>query len=292
MENPILVQLNWRYETFLKCLDTEKLDFKAYYNSIYEYIDVIEKRSEFQKIIEADAQAIKDQVEKIEADKSIDQNERKELVQRIKDFSFSDRYDYVRKKIYLPMHEYMHTGKKNLVGAVLTNDWPYDGFGTSMFGAGVFYVFGAKDKAKMEIINFQYHDNIRLFKEHVQRLHTVLTNVIIGLQESVLKEADRVQIVIDEKNGIYQSGNEQAVYAIGKRSKRFKLIKYLLSKDDCRLSELEEVTKQDDTVVMNAVPEINRLFRKNTGLVHDLILHNDTSGYSLNKQAFDIVLEQ
>ncbi len=293
MENPILTQLNYRYESFLKCLDTEKLDFKAYYNSIYEYIEVVENRPELQRIIEVDAQAVKCQIEKIEADKEIDARERKELIHRIQEFSFSDRYSYVRKKVYVPMHDYMCTGRKNLVGAILTNDWPYNGFGTSMFGAGVFYTLGSKEKAKMEIINFQYHDGIKLFKENVQRIHTSLTNAIIYLQKvSGPATPDKICIIVDEKKGIYQSGKEQNAYGIKKDSMRMMLIKNLISKDNCSVKELMEITEQTKNVTVKSVLEINELFRENLHLTDDLILHLKTGGYSLNKEVFDIVVNQ
>ena len=68
MDNPIITHLNWRYEAFLKCWEAENFDFKAYYNSIYEYMDVIEKRSELRKIIEADMRAVQNQIEKIDSD--------------------------------------------------------------------------------------------------------------------------------------------------------------------------------------------------------------------------------
>ena len=95
-------------------------------------------------------------------------------------------------------------------------------------------------------------------------------------------------IIIDEKKGIYEQSNDKAVYAISKISKRFNLIKYLQTKDNCQIAELAGLKHQTDKDTMKAIKLINKLFRQNTGVPFDLISHNDTSGYSLNKTELDI----
>jgi hypothetical protein len=130
----------------------------------------------------------------------------------------------------------------------------------------------------------------------MEQLHTMLIPQLLEIctrpKEVATVESSKYKIIMSERNGIYQSGNEKAVYSIGKWTKRFRLIKYLLSKDGCRLSELENAINQPGPVVMRAIEDINRLFIDNTGIGHVLILHNDTIGYHLNKQKFEIILEK
>ena len=126
----------------------------------------------------------------------------------------------------------------------------------------------------------------------MEQIHTLLIPQLLEIctkkpENIVVKNALPV-IIIDEKKGIYEQSNNKAVYSISRISKRFNLIKYLQTKDNCQIAELANLKRQTDKDTMKSISEINRLFRKNTGLNIDLICHSTNNGYSLNKSELEI----
>lgn len=102
------------------------------------------------------------------------------------------------------------------------------------------------------------------------------------------KTPEKVSITIDSKKGIYQTNNIKKIYQIKIPSKKFLLIKHISSNDKVSLSEFVEELKQDKTVIMKAIKEINNDFMKKLSVSNPLIIRLDTSGYSINKDKFDI----
>ncbi len=99
---------------------------------------------------------------------------------------------------------------------------------------------------------------------------------------------DKISITIDKKKGIYKIDNPSKIYKIKIPSKKFSLIDILLKKEKISLSNLSKELSQTSTVVMKAVKEINVNLKENLSISDDLIIRLDTSGYSLNKDSFDI----
>ena len=296
----VVQQLELKYGKFIEQRERDNALYS--FGPAYEYLVIIETRPRVREIIENDRLSTDTKRQEILA-QELPPEDKERMVNKINRSSLSFCYSEVYRDVYIPMMKYK-TALQPLSHTEMVGSTKLfrERFVSVIYAVGAFLVrtFSSYDKKDIDtassMAKIEYTFTQRKYETYMERIHAALIPRLLEIctrpkevaTVTILKDT----IVISEKKGIYQSGNEQAVYAIGKRTKRFKLIKYLLSKDDCKLSELEAVTNQEDTVVMKAVLEINRLFREKTGLVHDLILHNDTSGYSLNKQAFEIVLEQ
>jgi hypothetical protein len=127
-------------------------------------------------------------------------------------------------------------------------------------------------------------------KLHAGLVKKALELPVIKFQDEIAD--DRIKVIIDDSNGIYQEGKEQLAYSIERISKRMKLIKHLVGKNNCSLAELNRITKQDKVVTMKSIPEINELFRSKLNLNDDLILSIDTGGYSINKEVYSVTIRQ
>ncbi|MEI6296074.1 MAG: hypothetical protein WCO84_00305 [bacterium] len=101
----------------------------------------------------------------------------------------------------------------------------------------------------------------------------------------------KTPIIINDKKGIYRLDKPELFYGVKNPSKRFDLIIYLSCKDKVSVSELAKETKQGQAVIMKEIKNINSIFRKKLAVVSDLIKHIETSGYSLNKDDFDIKIQ-
>jgi len=296
----VVQQLELKYNSFLKERNYE--DVINSFQPAYEYLVIIETQPMVKEIIEKDRLDVNVKIQEVMA-QNLPPADQEVIINRLNKSSLSFSYYEVYRDVYIPMMKYKTSLKPlshtDLVGATKLHREKIIGT-IHALAMSVYRVFKPLDEREADtalaMAKIEYTFTQRKYRIFMERIHTMiiprLLEVCTKPEVTPLLENPKTKIIISEKNGIYSASNEQSVYPIGNRTKRFKLIKHLLSKDDCRLSELEDITNQVDTVVMNSVPEINRLFRENTGLVHDLILHNDTSGYSLNKQAFDIILEQ
>ena len=218
---------------------------------------------------------------------------------RIEDQSYSFGYDKINKRIYLPMNNYKESPtlspKEALTGRALTvkeNSKNNAEYFTDIFFSSV---FGDFEPAKVFWTRFKYHFSIDDIAVYMEKLHAGLVKKtlelpVIKFQEE--KVSDRIKIVIDDNKGIYQDGKEQLAYSIERISKRMKLIKHLVAKDNCSLSELNRITRQDKVVTMKSIPEINELFREKLQLIDNLILSIDTGGYSINKDVYTVMIKR
>lgn len=103
----------------------------------------------------------------------------------------------------------------------------------------------------------------------------------------------KIQIVIDDKKGIYKSDKPESCYKIQNPSARFDIVKSLFSEDKISLSKLSEIAKhKSSSLTIKEVKKINDCFRKalSLGIGSDLIISINTGGYSLNRDKFDITL--
>ena len=296
----VIQQLELKYAKFLRQRERDNALYS--FEPAYEYLTIIETQPVIKEIIDHDRVETAQKWREI-VQQNLPHEDLERSINKINRSSLSYFYAEIHRDVYVPRNMYKNSviplTQTEIIGGTKLFREKFVSF---MYSIGVFILklFRKVDNKELEAVSalakIEYTFTQKKYETYMEKIHAMLIPRLLEIctkpKEIATVATLKDKIVISEKKGIYQSGNEQAVYSIGKRTKRFKLIKYLLSKDDCRLSELQEATKQDDTVVMNAVPEITRLFRKNTGLSHDLILHNDTSGYYLNKQDFDIVLEQ
>ena len=282
----VVSQLDQKYQQFLKALDRNS--FYDIFRSVYEYLDIIHGQKDLQKILDAERKEIEDKKKVVNSDEK-----------RIDDQSYSFGYDKINKRIYLPMKNYKESPtlspRESLTGRALSvkeqskNNAEYF---TDIFFSSV---FGDFEPAKVFWTRLKYHFSIDDIAVYMEKLHAGLIKKtlelpVIKFQEE--KAGDRIKIVIDDQKGIYQEGQEQLAYSIERISKRMKLIKHLVAKDNCSLSELNRITRQDKVVTMKSIPEINELFREKLQLTDDLILSVDTGGYSINKDVYAVIIKR
>jgi hypothetical protein len=293
----VISQLDRKYQEFLNALD--KKSFYGIFRSIYEYFDIIHGQKNLQKMIDEEKQRTEEKKRLITSDIKLTEKDKKEATKRIEDQSYSFGYNKLNERIYLPMRNYKESPtlspKESLTGRALTvkevskNNAEYF---TDIFLSSV---FGDFEPAKVFWTRIKYHFSIDDIAVYMEKLHAGLVKKslelpVIKFQEE--KADDKVKIVIDDQKGIYQEGKEQFAYSVARISKRMKLIKHMVSRDNCSLSELNRITKQDKVVTMKSIPEINELFRAKLNLNDDLILSIDTGGYSINKDVYAVTIKQ
>lgn len=90
-------------------------------------------------------------------------------------------------------------------------------------------------------------------------------------------------IFIDDKKGIYKPTGE--TYAISRG--RLEVVLYLRDKEKASLAQLKKLRGWTDQVVSQSIKNINDTFHNKIDK-KDLIIHGNTSGYSLNTDVFEI----
>ncbi len=201
--------------------------------------------------------------------------------------------------MYIPMMKYKKSydllTPKDITGNTAVRHEKFFNFmaNTLKYITKIFHLTDRKDSdidVGFAIGKIEYTFNQEKYHVYMNRIHTLLTQKLLEIhtQKSFGTESSKIHIIIDGKKGIYQANNDKRSYKIDKISKRLKLIKYLATKDNCRIWELEGFLHQTKSSIITAIAGINKKFRESTDLVNDLVIHIDTGGYSLNKEIFDI----
>ncbi len=299
----LISQLDHKYEQYKKNISEHFIDSDTLvFESAYDYFCITEKQPKIKEILEKDRQDLeKNKKEIVKKNKSSETQ--KEFLESAEFNSLSFCYDEVLKVVYLPMTKHKKSqnplSEKDIVGDTQLLS---ERFLNTMNFLVVGFVKLCKIPIKKDVeartalYKMAYNFKRPKYPLYMEQIHKLLVPQLLEIytqkpEVSVVKNALPV-ICIDDKKGIYCELNPKAVYAISRISKRFNLIKYLQTKGYCKIDELAELKNQKDTDTMKAITEINRLFRKNTGLNIDLINHSDTSGYSLNKTELDIKMMQ
>lgn len=284
-----IITLKTRYETALQS-DSDP----SFYQNIHAYIDQIVKTPELSEIIDQSAKEYDTKHREIWGNKKCatdkEADEKEEQTHRLEQFSlYAKDYAFLYERIYNFIEEYKNHTEPD--------ERPYSAAIIMLRGIG-----GIKtnlwSKKTLDQCSKMYTDKRKFYEDRLRRFHCDFLSALEKIQSQEIeekyipKEKAKPVIFIDDRKGIYQKFNEQSVYGVKKISKRFKIIKHLLTKDYCSISELSNLTHQQDHVCMKAISEINRLFREKAGQVDDLICHNDTVGYFLNKDSFEIHINQ
>ncbi len=290
-------QLDQKYREFINALEMKV--FHNTFKSVYEYFDIIQSQKDLLKILDVERQEIEGKKKVVDSDIASSVNDKKETIKRIEDQSFSFGYDKINERIYLPVKKYKESltlsPKESLTGRALAVKEQSRNIGEYLTDIFFSSLFGDIEPAKVFWTRIKYHfftDNVAVYME---KLHSGLIKKKLELPviEFKVEEADdRIKIVIDDNRGIYQDGKEQMAYSIERISKRMKLIKHLVTRDNCSLAELNRVTRQDKVVTMKSIPEINELFKSKLDLSDDLILSIDTGGYSINKDIYAVTIKR
>jgi hypothetical protein len=273
----VISHLDQKYSEFLAAI--EKHSLPKISRAVYEYFDIIQGQKTIQKILETNRQEIATKKVIVNSGTSSTQDSRDEIIRRIDRNSLSYSHDLIYNKMYAPMKAYKestdHDDEKVLTGMSL------------LFQNGSISekLMGTWDQFKL----YCALDDLIIWME---RIHATLVKKLLEIEKPepviAFDAPAKIRIMIDDRKGIYQAGKEQAAYGVEKGSKRMKLIQRLISKDNCGIAELEEITHQSTSVTIKAMKSINELFRENLHLTDDLILSLKTGGYSLNKDIFDI----
>lgn len=277
----VISQLDQKYAEFLDAIKRPSLPKTS--RAVYEYFDIIQGQKSVQKILEADRQEIATRKAIVNSGTSSTQDSRDEIISRIDKNSLTYSHDLIYNKMYVPMKAYKestdHDDEKVLIGMSL-----------------LFQNESISEKLMGTWEQFKLYCALDDLVIWMERIHATLVKKLLEIEkpESVIAfdAPNKIKIVIDDRKGIYQAGKEQNAYGIKKDSMRMVLIKHLISKDNCSINELINLTEQTKNVTVKSVLEINELFRENLKLTDDLILHLKTGGYSLNKEVFDIAIQQ
>jgi len=293
----VISQLDQKYSQLLDALNRKS--FYDIFRCVYEYFDIIQDQKDLLKIIDTERQKIEDKKKVVNSDEAMPVKDKKETVKRIEDQSFSFGYDKINNRIFLPIKKYKESltlsPQESLTGRALTVKETSKNTGEYLTDIFFSSVIGDIEPAKIFWTRLKYHfftDNIAVYME---KLHSGLIKKKLELPVIIFngeKSDDKIKIIIDDNKGIYQEGQEQLAYSVARISKRMKLIKHLVAKDNCSLSELNRITRQDKVVTMKSIPEINELFREKLQLTEDLILSVDTGGYSINKDVYAISIKR
>jgi len=272
----LITQLDKKYQDFNGSFSDRAYKFSFDY--AYAYFEILEQQPRLKEIIGKD--------------KENNQGN-----------SLSFYYAELHRDIYLPMSKYKvshFTPPQDIIGD--TQIYPHFRLMISLWLAKhivrLFPFLKTKDRDFNSYVAIQkIIHNIRQKKYQIYfiQLHQALIPLILKISSETDKgsfkiDDTRIKIFIDDKKGIFKADNDQLSYPIKRKTKRMKLIKHLVGKDDCGVVELAKETNQFKETIMKEITEINRLFRHNLDVADDLIIHHDTGGYSLNKKSFDITL--
>jgi len=298
----LIAQLDQKYSEYRKNLHNEHIDSDEYiFYSAYDYFCITETQPKIKEIVKNDRQDIeKKKQEIIKQNESVDiQNE---LIRKIESQSLSFCYGEILRDLYIPMTKYKNSSKllsaKDIIGET---ELYRKRFLDILYSALKKFVqfFNITDRKDLDM-HFALWKIINNFKQkkysvYMERINNLLIPQLLKLHTQKQEiETTKTALIIDSRKGIYEKSNEKLAYSVGKNSKRFKIIKYLLTKDGCSISELADLVHQTKIShsTMRSILEINRLFRKNTGQSYDLICHNDTIGYFLNTDKFEFQLKE
>jgi hypothetical protein len=276
----LIAELNHKYSEFLTAIERHSLCRTS--RAVYEYFDLVQGQKTIQKILETDRQEIATRKAIVNSGTSSTQDSRDEIVRRIERNSLTYSHDLIYNKMYAPMKAYKestdHNDEKVLTGMSLLFQ------NESISGK----LMGTWDQFKL----YCALDDLVIWME---RIHATLVKKLLEVEKPepviAFDAPNKIKIVIDDRKGIYQADKEQNAYGIERDSNRMKLIEHLISKDNCGIAELEEITGQARNVTIKSIAKINELFREYLHLVDDLILSLKTGGYSLNKDVFDIIVK-
>lgn len=123
-------------------------------------------------------------------------------------------------------------------------------------------------------------------KHHITYSFSVDENKLLTAvnQKDKPESVEKITINIDEKTGIYLSDGELN-YPI--HGKRFDIVEALFE-GEASGSDLKKITGWSASDVSRSISKLNKLFKEKLKMVNNLIDHNPTGGYFLNRVHYEI----
>lgn len=103
-------------------------------------------------------------------------------------------------------------------------------------------------------------------------------------QKDKAENIEKIEINIDKKTGLYLSDGELN-YPI--HGKRFEIVETLLE-GEATGDYLKKMTGWTASDVSRNISKINKLFKENLKVTHNLIIRNVTGGYTLNRENYQL----
>lgn len=295
----LISQLDQKYEKYQQNLINNHngdLDEDIFY-IVYDYLCITEKQPKIREIIEKDRKDTEIKIKKI-----IQQNDSKEvqrdLRKRIENNSLSFCYDQIFRDVYVPRNKVQNSAillsPDEIIGETKIH-WKEFWDTIYFILKGIARFFTDRKDLSMNITLQQIIHSFasqKKYSMYFETIHTALKPQLLEIHTQNKEPLDKkISIILDNRKGIYQEDNDQKAYGIGKGTKRFKLIKFLKTKE-CKISILADYLHQENQAIMTSILDINRLFREKAEQSFDLILHNDTIGYFLNTDKFEIKMKE
>lgn len=300
----LISQLDQKYEKYRQSLINNNhgdLEEDIFY-SAYEYFCITEKQSKIREIIKKDRKDTEIKINKI-IEKNDSKEVQRDLRNRIENNSLSFCYDQILRDVYIPRYKVENSvsllSSDEIIGEThihLKKFW--DAF--YLVIKGIIQYFFITDRKDLDM-NITLQKIIRNFvsqkkySRYFEMVNTLLKPHLLEIhtkdRDSLPNQNKKIEIIIDDKKGIYQKDFEQNTYEIKRTSKRLKLIKLLKTKE-CHLAILVDNLHQKEHTIITSISDINKLFREKADQTCDLILHSDSIGYYLNTSKFEIKIKE
>lgn len=124
------------------------------------------------------------------------------------------------------------------------------------------------------------------FKINNELLRRIKTIAIREKNNFLNTNGAKRKLFISSTKGIYLEDSDKA-YQIENPSKRLEIIKTLKQRP-ATAKVLSFQTNRKEKMIIQEIIKINNVFKKELSIINDLITHNNTSGYALNEEDFEI----
>jgi len=294
----LITQLDQKYEQYKRFLSGQQFvdSDTLVFDSAYEYFCITETQPKVKEILEKDSLDFEKKKQDIITYNTSPETQ-KEFLEVAEFNSLSFCYNEILKAVYTPLNKHKHAlnplSSQDIIGDTLlfkerflnTMNFLVVGF------VKLFRIPIKKDvEARTALYKMTYNFKRKKYPLYMEKVHTLLVQQLLTAhthkQELSAIESTKIHIVFEDKKGVYRADNIALAYPVRKGKKRYRLIRYVMAKDNISIGELSDNLNQDKELTMKEIGDINRLFRKNLEVVEDLIIHIDTGGYSLNKEHF------
>lgn len=241
------------YYKYIYSIDLSNEDDFVFFSGIHDYMSIIIKQflkhSVLYEFWHEKADEWYPVLEKIKNNPSLPEEEKRKKIDTQSEFYFLASFNVLH-TVHDKVEEYKETGDESVLNSM--SSW------------------------------------IPRIQRSLQKVHPIIISILETEPEKTEENSHNPTLVISNTKGIYQKDVPDNTYPIKRDTKRHRLVQLLLEKDIVGLNDFEKELQQDRILIQKEIREINTLFREKVQVPYDLIIHNDTGGFSLNKNAFVI----